>query len=58
MDSARKTASFYPLAYVAEVRICCRNTPRTIVGYLRKLQAEQLNRPSGTETFFSSGPAF
>ena len=33
MDSARKTASFYPLAYFAEVRICCTNIPRTIVGY-------------------------
>ena len=32
--------------------------PRTTIGYLRKLQAEQLNLAFGTETFFSSGPAF
>ena len=58
MDSPRKTTSFYPLAHFAEVRICWKNIPRTTAGYLRRLQAKQLNRVSGTKTFFSSGLAF
>ena len=56
MDLARKTPSFYHLAYLLKSQYVAEIPPRTIVGYLHKLQAEQVNRPSGTKTFFFVRP--
>ena len=48
----KNCVSLPPLAYFAAVTICWRNIPRTIVGFLRRLQANQLYWASGTKMFF------